>query len=95
MTCYRTQVITATGVPIDLANVDIQADNGVVHFLQAVMVSIPAGDTLETLPLVSAAQGYGFEGLAHALDLLSLVDTLAGRESFHKKNKIFFSKLGE
>jgi hypothetical protein len=67
------QVITATGVPIDLANVDVQADNGVVHFLQGVIVSGPAGDSVATLPLV---EGYTFEGLSRALDLLSLVETV-------------------
>lgn len=66
-------MITATGVPIDLSNVDVQADNGVVHFLAGVIVSIPAGDSVATLPLI---EGYTFDGLNRALDLLNLVETV-------------------
>lgn len=68
-------VATVAGIPIDLTMVDIDAGNGVIHFLDFVILSIPSGDTMETLD--SLAGSVTFEAIKHAVQELNLGENIA------------------
>ncbi|CAG0922957.1 unnamed protein product [Notodromas monacha] len=74
-------VATVTGVPIDLTQVDIEASNGIIHFLDFIILDVPDYNTVDTLLNFPADSGYTFEALAFAAGSVDAVsDALAGTD---------------
>jgi hypothetical protein len=65
-----------------MTKADVTADNGVIHFLNGVILYVPLNDTLQMLSRLAATQHplWQFSGFNKALELLNAVGTLTGCE---------------
>ena len=65
--------MAVAGAPIDLELVDIPASNGVIHFLDFIVLDVPDYDIVGTLENVPADTGFTFNALLLAAETVGLI----------------------
>jgi uncharacterized surface protein with fasciclin (FAS1) repeats len=74
-------IVTVAGAPIDLNQIDIEADNGLIHFLNYVILDVPDFDAVGTLldfdPDVAT-----FTALEHAATISGALADIQAAEDF-------------